>query len=247
MKIIYLNAWSGRRTELLEQFVKKHHDVDIFCFQEVYHEAQGKEAIWSDSNLDLLNILKETLKDYHVYYDPHLGDYWGLAMFVHKDLKVLEQGDFFVHQYKNYHLEKEKLGHTAKNIQHLTLQVEDYQKLTIINFHGLWNGQGKGDTEDRLTQSDNIIAYLKTLKHSYILGGDFNLSPDTTSLKKFEDIGLRNLIKEYKVASTRTSLYPKEEKFADYVFVPQGVHVEDFQVLPDEVSDHAPLYIKVSV
>ena len=62
-----------------------------------------------------------------------------------------------------------------------------------------------------------------------------------------ESVDLRNLIKEYGITSTRTSLYPKEGKFADYVFTSKGVDVETFKVLPDEVSDHAPLYVKINV
>jgi endonuclease/exonuclease/phosphatase family metal-dependent hydrolase len=75
------------------------------------------------------------------------------------------------------------------------------------------------------------------------LCGDFNLPPNTKSLAMFEEFGLRNLISEYKINSTRTSFYTKEEKFADYIFVSNGIKVNDFSVLPDEVSDHAPLFI----
>ncbi len=63
-------------------------------------------------------------------------------------------------------------------------------------------------------------------------------------MKKLEDFGLRNLIKEYGITSTRTSFYTKPEKFADYMLVSPGVEVKDFKVLPDEVSDHSPLYLE---
>ena len=115
--------------------------------------------------------------------------------------------------------------------------------LPIFNFHGLWNGQGKTDTEDRLRQSENIINFLKTLSGEIILCGDFNLRPDTESIKIFEDFGLKNLIKDYNIKSTRTSFYEKEEKFADYIFVSAGVRVMEFKVLPEEISDHAALYL----
>ena len=57
----------------------------------------------------------------------------------------------------------------------------------------------------------------------------------------------RNLIAEFKVTSTRTSLYDKAEPYADYVFVTQGVEVNAFSVLDAVVSDHAPLYLEFSV
>jgi hypothetical protein len=46
-----------------------------------------------------------------------------------------------------------------------------------------------------------------------------------------------NLVKDYNVTSTRSSHYPKEEKFADYIFVSKDIEVKDFKVLPDEVND----------
>src|SRR3989304_780654 len=44
-----------------------------------------------------------------------------------------------------------------------------------------------------------------------ILCGDFNLNPDTKSLNIL-DRGMKNLIKEYKVKSTRSGLYKKDQK-----------------------------------
>ena len=85
---------------------------------------------------------------------------------------------------------------------------------------------------------------MKTLSNPYVMSGDFNLLPDTQSIKKLEDFGLRNLIKEHNITSTRTSLYPKAEKFADYTLTSKKIIIEDFKVLTDEVSDHSPLYLE---
>lgn len=119
--------------------------------------------------------------------------------------------------------------------------------MTIINFHGLWNGKGKTDNEDRILQSRNIVDFIGGLKGEVVLCGDFNLLPDTESIKIFEDAGLRNLIKEYGITSTRTSHYTKPGKYADYVFVSRGVRVKDFKVLPEEVSDHSALLLEMDV
>jgi endonuclease/exonuclease/phosphatase (EEP) superfamily protein YafD len=53
-----------------------------------------------------------------------------------------------------------------------------------------------------------------------------------------------NLIKKYDIKSTRTSFYKKPEKHADYIFVSDDIFVETFQVLSEEVSDHAALLVK---
>lgn len=245
MKIVYLNTWGGRMTQPLIEFFKNNQDVDVFCLQEVFHSAHGKEVLYRDgTSFNLFEDIKKVIPEYLGFYYPHYGDHWGLACFVRKDLNVMQEGEVFVYKYKGY--VPEQAGNTAKNIQYMTFGIEDNQKITIINFHGLWNGQGKGDTDDRMEQSATIIDFLKNIDHPFILGGDFNLSPDTKSLTMFEDFGLRNLIKENGITSTRTSYYQKENKFADYVFVSKGVQVEDFQVLPDEVSDHAPLCVKIN-
>ena len=73
---------------------------------------------------------------------------------------------------------------------------------------------------------------------------NFNLLPDTESIKKFERAGLKNLIREYNITSTRTSYYTRPEKHADYAFVSDGIEVKDFKILPDKISDHAPMSLE---
>ena len=244
MKLISLNTWSGRKSKEIGDFLDAKQDVDIFCLQEVHHNAEGKENIWLDgTNLAQLDFLQSHLPDYDLLYHPYLGDWWGLAMFIKKELAVADQGEVFVHKEKGWNYELEVHGHTAKNLQYATLATENGPR-TIINFHGLWNGQGKDDSPERIVQTQNIIAFLKTLENPYILAGDFNLNPTTESMNLLEAHGMRNLIKEYGYTSTRTPLYEKEGKFADYVMVSGDIETLDFTVLPDVVSDHSPLYLE---
>jgi exonuclease III len=243
MKLITLNTWGGRRSDEINLFLQKHADVDIFCLQEVHHNAKDKEVLFKEVNLEHLDTLKNQLPGYQYLFHPHIGDWWGLAMFIKKDIQIIDSGEVFVHKNMGWNYELELQGHTAKNLQYATIETRNGLR-TIINFHGLWNGQGKDDSDERLLQSQNIITFLKTLTISYVLVGDFNLSPDTISLGMLEDHGMRNLIKEYGVFSTRTPLYDKENKFADYVLVSGDIDALDFSVLPDVVSDHSPLYLE---
>lgn len=252
MRLLSLNTWGGRagRDGLLD-FYARHQDADIICLQEVwsapYDHLEGKEAGGTKLNHERIMVyalreISELLNSHTAYFRPHLGDHYGLLTLVKKELAVLEEGDVFVYK-KRGHVPPGDVGHHARNIQYMTLTTPSGPR-TIINFHGLWNGQGKGDSEDRLNQSDNIVAFTRTLKNPYILCGDFNLLPDTESVKKFEAAGMRNLITEYGITSTRTSHYKKLEKFADYTFVSDGIEVKDFQILPDEVSDHSPMQLE---
>ncbi len=73
MKLITLNTWGGRRQKELGEFVEKYRDVDIFCFQEVYHEAEGKDTLWSDIAFNLLAYLRERMPEHNFLYHPHWG------------------------------------------------------------------------------------------------------------------------------------------------------------------------------
>lgn len=253
MKIISLNTWGGRagKQDLLA-FFEKYKDVDIFCLQEMwsapYSSYDGHSAGGMPINHDNIMVygvkeLTELMPNHEPFFRPHFLDNYGLMMLVKKDIKISEEGEVYVYKHKGYVPEGD-LGNHARNIQYVTLEHEG-KPLTVINFHGIWNGKGKGDSDDRIQQTKNILEFSQRLPNEIILCGDFNLLPNTESIQLFEYAGFRNLVKETGVASTRTKYYEKPEKFADYIFTSKNIDVKDFKVLPDEVSDHAPLLVVI--
>lgn len=256
MKIISLNTWGGRagKDGILKFFKKHKGDIDIFCLQEIWaapYEHLKEEAMGGvKANHDEIMIygkqeISEIMHEYDVYFRPHHLENYGLMMLVRKDLYVIEEGEIFVHKFKGY-LPEGDVGHHARNIQYVTIEKENGERVSVLNFHGLWNGKGKTDSEDRLLQSQNILTFTSSLSNPFTLLGDFNLEPTTQSIAMLEQAGLENLIKKYGITSTRTSHYKKEGKYADYAFVSKGVEVKNFQVLSDEVSDHSPLYLEIT-
>lgn len=248
MKLISLNTWGGRagHAELL-RFLESHADADFFCLQEVWHGGEhmvGKKAGGAHMDDVLPQLFKSidgVLVDHDGHFRPHFYDFYGLAMFTRKNLTLKEEGELFIYKDRGY-ISDDDLGNHARNLQYVTIETPRGPR-TVIHFHGLWNGGGKFDSEDRLKQSDNVIAFIQRLQNPFVIVGDFNLLPGTESMKKFEEFGLRNLIKEHGITSTRTSHYKKEHRFADYALVSDGIEVKEFKVLPDEVSDHSPLYL----
>jgi len=256
MKLITLNTWGARagHKEFLE-FIENNKEIELFCFQEIWNvnnenmddvkyllnDAIVGGVVLQNMMTNLYKTLEILMSSYKGYFRPHYGTHYGLAMFVKNNLNLKQEGDVFVYKTREF-IPTGDAGNHARNIQYMSIETPNGTR-TIINFHGIWNGKGKTDTEDRLLQSDNIVMFLKTLTNPFVLCGDFNLLPDTESLKKFELFGLRNLIKENSITSTRTSLYKKEHRMADYVFVSEGIKVNDFKVLPDEVSDHSPIFL----
>ncbi len=117
------------------------------------------------------------------------------------------------------------------------------QLFMSATIHGLWNGKGKTDTEDRILQSQRIKKFMSTIHNPIILCGDFNLHPETDSLKMLDE-NMANLIKTHNITSTRSQYYPKEEKFADYILVSSDIKVKEFKVMQEPVSDHLPLWLE---
>lgn len=249
MNIVTLNTWGGRagKEKLLDFFRQYRDSVDIFCLQEMWRASYEELAGVDQSNVmthGLQEITEVLAGEFEIFFHPHHKEDYGLALCVRRSIPVLEVGERFVHKYREF-VPEDNAGKHARNIQYIKIGEHD-TPLTIINFHGLWNGEGKSDSEDRILQSQNILNFLKEQTGEVILCGDFNLTPDTKSLQIIEDFGLRNLIREYGITSTRTSYYTKPEKFADYVFVSRGIQLADFKVLPEEVSDHAALWLEIN-
>ena len=252
MKVVSLNAWGGKAgTDGILDFLRKYEDTDVFCLQEIFNggeEFRGMPAArfsLEKFDPDLLERISEALPNHTAHFRPHFADVFGLATFVRKELETLEEGEISIYQEKGYY-SKENIGDQHRILQYVTLAAPS---CAVMNVHGLWNGLGKGDSDHRLAQSANIVRFIETVKQPFVLLGDFNLRPETESIRQLESAGLRNLITEFAIGSTRTSLYDSLEKepHADYAFVSSGVEVNDFRVLPDEVSDHAALYLDFDV
>lgn len=251
MKILSLNLWGGKLYEPLIEFIHSQSgQVDIFCFQEVFSTASGI-AKSGDARVNVFQEIESILPEFTGYFASqeenidmagrvNIPTQYGLASFVRKSLPLTDTGDFFVYGERNC-WQPAVQGSQGRNLQYLEFNLLGKQ-LTIANLHGLWTGDGKGDTESRIEQSHLTKEFLDAQEGETILCGDFNLLPDTKSLVILEK-GMRNLIQENNITSTRSHLYLKENKFADYMLLSEGLRVNGFKVLPDPVSDHLALLL----
>lgn len=252
LKLITLNAWGGRAADaLLPFFAEKGKDVDVFCLQEVFDTDEASlEARHPGQNLraDLFRRMRAALPDHFgcfAYFDDDPVR-MSLAMFVRQGIRLRTLADFIVHR-PDVPQENGHIVRSARKLQYVVLEHAG-RDVTIANYHGLWVNGPKTDTPERLQQGQRIRAFLDGIAGPKIICGDFNLLPENESLAII-DRGLRNLVKETGVKSTRTPLYrhyenPAEPNFADYVIVSPDVDVKSFAVLPDQVSDHAALMLE---
>lgn len=239
MKLITLNLWGGHLRNPLLNFIDKYQNVDIFCLQEVYcnaHQAVTEED--RELSLNIFSDLQQLLPNHFPIFKPAVENIYGIAMLLKSNIDILGEGDINIHQKQHY--PGIGLNH-PRDLQWVECEINK-KTYFILNVHGLWNGQGKKDTPERINQSQRIRHFMDTINTPKILCGDFNLRPDTESMNMIEQ-GMNNLIKINNISSTRTRYYKKEEKFADYILTSPDIVVNEFAVLSDEVSDHAPLYL----
>jgi endonuclease/exonuclease/phosphatase family metal-dependent hydrolase len=253
MKIITLNIWAGKVFEPLMDFLKTHaNDVDVFCFQEVFHT----ETNLIDSRGVRANLFAEIAKalphhtgyfaavqdnfDYEGPTDYHLR--FGNATFVRNTIPVVQQGHRFVHLRRNALKDlSERWKYMPRMVQYTQIETAK-GPATIFNFHGMWDKAGKIDTPERIQQCKNVRACMDAFpNYRKILCGDFNVLPQTETLAPFHD--MQNLVTDFNITSTRSNLYTKPDKFADYMFASHDIQIRDFKTLLDEVSDDLGLWV----
>jgi hypothetical protein len=232
MKIFFFNIDRGRKKDsLLNYFKSLSGNTDVFCFQE-YDAFIDKELKRILNNFNFFNDIKIFGKE--VYNN---------ATYVNKNIDVV----------------RKTLLDTGLDVgcaQKFFLKAQNVMTV-VCNVHGIPYPGDKLDNIGRIRQSNVIIKECNNT--SAIIGGDFNLLPDTESVRLFENNGYKNLIKEFNIKSTRSSfawqqalenhksgvgIFGKQE-FSDYVFVTSDIDLKNFEVSSIETSDHLPMILNI--
>ena len=260
MKVIFLNIWKGTMFDALMDFLKQTAtDADFFCFQEVTHSPLAHQ-ISSGGRANMFSEIAMALPEFHGYYAPVSRGFdegkavdfelsQGQAIFVRKDISINSNGEVFLYGDKDMAPRNEPDYNLPTILQFVRFRTDD-QLYILGNVHGMPYPGSKLDNPDRLEQSRRLVSFLADEQGRKIVGGDFNLLPDTGSIGMIEAAGMRNLIKESDIRSTRNELayglYAQADRqhFADYAFVSPDVRVIDFQVPRLLISDHLPLALE---
>lgn len=247
MNVLSLNLWCGNVYDALMPFLEMQKDtIDVFCFQEVHDTTDPDVPKRMGSTVtdvhDLFAQLKALLSDHTGLYAPRFGSF-GQAIFIRKGILI---DAYTVRTMKDGFGRILSEGNQPSIAQCIDI-VCDGTNYRMINVHGLWiPGKGKGDSPERIEQSEAILQLVSESDRSVILCGDLNLDLDTESIHMLERAGLRNWVRNNGITSTRSELYTKVIRFADYIFTSRDIPVTSFEVLPDTVSDHLPLRLALS-
>lgn len=155
--------------------------------------------------------------------------------------------------YKNpgFKIIKKDFSNQPTPLQYIEFS-KDKEDFCIFNLHGAPFPEDKLDTSKRIEQSKKILDIMDSKNGTKILVGDFNLLPETESIKMIENKGYKNLIEKFNIDRTRSFLGPywkgsAFQKFADYAFVSVEVKIKSFKVPHIEISDHLPLILEFDI
>ena len=245
MKLLSLNIWGGKLYEELIRFLEHQaRDVDVFCFQEVFDEKDNPSFhAWEGAVPDIYDRLCGILTDFNVYLgEPYTSFGERLAIFVRKGVDVKGNGEVILCEQRLPYDGKTPID-VGSNLQWLELYAGGH-RITLANVHGLWQPKSKDDSNETIEQSRKIIEFLGQRGGEKILCGDLNLDLATKSVAIL-DGSMRDLIKEYGIASTRNSFaHPLAGNFADYTFASRELKVNAFSVPSDVVSDHQAMLLE---
>ena len=268
LKIVSLNAWGGQCWPALAAWLRDL-DVDVLCLQEVIR-APVPSPEWLayrddfralDQRADLFHDVSALLPNHLARFAPaargqlsdndgnlYLSEH-GLGQWVSSDLAWITAWNGFVHgTYRHDGWGAEPVPRAA---QVSRIATTDGRTFVVAHLHGLRDPAGKGDTPARRAQWLATVKAIETIREQddpVILAGDLNVLPDSEAFGIFADIGLTDLVTTGGFTDTRTTLYKKPQRFADYILVTDTVQVIDFQLpATPEVSDHRPLMLTIAL
>lgn len=266
MKILSLNVWGGMLHAPLIDYLATV-DADVYCLQEVPRAVAARSpwltyrdgAVELQQRANLYREIATALPGHDGFFAPAMrgelldGDRpchqeFGLATFVRQDIAVIGQAMDFIHGTFSPH----GFGAHPRARNAHAVRVYDYKAdrpLCVVQFHGLREVDGKGDTPSRDAQAEALAALVRQLHRDgegLVLCGDFNVLPDSRTFETLSHLGLNDLVTTRGFTDTRTSLYTKPGRYADYMLVNDRVQVDDFTVVATpEVSDHRALLLTI--
>ncbi len=261
-----LNGWGGKLHEELLPYVENT-APDVLCLQEVVHSPasekdwltyrDGDHVLPQRTNFfrDVCSALPEHVAVFcpaaqGVLWDKDqsVPSQWGLATFIHRSFPIIGQVQGFVHK----GFSPVGYGDHPRSRSAHGLRIYDYQAgrpLSVTHMHGLRDLNGKMDTPERAAQARKLLDLSRQVSEPddlSVICGDFNVEPDSETLRILADADFSELVTGRGFNSTRNSHYKKPGKYADYMLINHEDAVKGFDVVHDpEVSDHCPLVLEL--
>lgn len=232
-------------------------EFDVLCFQEYYHQENGKSFVTKDSMIKLLGT-----EYYHERYTHDMADkkYFGVATF--SKYPIIHKGEIpFSNDKNNFCIYSDIVIHSDTirffnaHIGSIRFQQDDYAVFD------------EGAEEDRYHDSEDEVRILKRLKSAFekralqaetianeiknspypvVLCGDLNDTPVSYCYRQFS-----NLLDDAFVesgngfGSTYIGIMPSNR--IDYIFHSRSIISSNFTTHDINFSDHRPVSCEIDV
>jgi endonuclease/exonuclease/phosphatase family metal-dependent hydrolase len=263
MRLLSLNtAIFEANNEPVKDFLIKQ-KADILCLQEVtkpIDKSANREFI-SKTSIDCAteNLKYEFFNPITILKDFQVNNFHKKKSFSFDFGGFIEMGNYMRTKFEIIKKEHQYVKNTGnikttdwKNwpkcfstgVQIADLRLPQSKMLRVINYHGIWTKEKVGNPET-LKACKKILSLAKGANYPTIIAGDFNLFPDTPSMKIFYKDFI-SLVDEFSIITTRpqnNELSNLDRNVVDYILVSKDITVKSFNVPDLNISDHLPLVL----
>ena len=248
MKILQLNAWTGRIKYNVVNFIRNN-DFDVICLQ---------EAVWTEDDGEELEYFFASLRQIQqasgLLYIEKIS-HWGISL-GGKNIERVEQGNVILSRFPIKKAEIREISgeyderfmsnaDEVNNQLYTAIKVELENGLTVLNYHGFWRNQPMGD-EVSTECMKRVAEMIKGTKGPVVMCGDLNLVYEAPAMQELDF--LHDLTHDFGVKNTLVKLKVKNDVACDHILVNDRVKVNSFAVLSNEiVSDHMPLVADIEI
>lgn len=110
------------------------------------------------------------------------------------------------------------------------------------------------ETEARTREADKLLGLIKDHNQRFIISGDFNSAPNSSTIKKFEELGLKNTGPDNQQLTFTTKPF-KHNDFKvnglewrlDYLFTTPDIKVLSSEIIKTDFSDHLPILAEIEI
>ncbi len=254
IKVVSLNLWNGGRLFDEARSFLLSEQADIMFLQEAYNgQVQSLE-----NRFQTVTLLQQAFPEYDYHFAPAYLD-------TRQDGHKIEDGQlllsrfplsdtrtiFFDVPYGEYDQDAmTDFRQFPAGLQVATIRPSD-KPIRLLNVHGPVDLDGLADTDRRLRMAQVIAAEVAEADQ-VILAGDFNVQPETKSIKVIEkslhNVFAGELETTFNVKRKDLTKFPGyQTAVVDMMFVSESIEVVHHYCPDVDVSDHLPLVAQLKL
>lgn len=249
IKILQLNAWTGRLKGSLLQFFEDN-QFDIICLQEAVWSENG--SLVGNKQIENFAVTVDQIKAATGLQYELRGANWGME--IANDQDKMLQGNVILSKFalKNPKVKTicgkyndKTLFYDNPTPAYTVLSAEIDNGIYLLNYHGYWEKTPIGDatTQEMMRRAASEIP--RNNEQPVIMCGDLNVIHDSPAMAEVSF--LHDLTAEYHIENTLNGLKFNGRVACDHILVNDLVRTADFKTVDNIISDHKGLIAELEI